>query len=153
MAAEKSVESFVARWAASKAFTLAVANAMPAESYDFKPQKEMRGYGELMVHIGQANVFYLSRLAKNPPAASLRSAKPDKDSAVKYLSDVFDWCAGVLSGLTQADLDKVYPGPNNAPGMSGWDLVMNVFIHTAHHRGYADVYLREKGITPPTYAV
>ena len=39
------------------------------------------------------------------------------------------------------------------PGMSGWDLVLNINIHTAHHRGYADVYLRDKGITPPTYAV
>jgi len=114
---------------------------------------QFAGFGPANVAGAHFNPSQFLVLAKNPPAASLRSAKPDKDSAVKYLSDVFDWCAGVLSGLTQADLDKVYPGPNNAPGMSGWDLVMNVFIHTAHHRGYADVYLREKGITPPTYAV
>jgi uncharacterized damage-inducible protein DinB len=153
-AAEKAVDSIMARWNAAKTFTLAVADAMPADSYDFKPKPEMRGYGELMVHIGQANVFYTSRMSKTPPPAAMKAPKPiDKESAKKYLSETFDWCASVLSSQTVADLDKSYQGLPNTPPMSGWDLVLNVFIHTAHHRGYADVYLREKGITPPTYAV
>lgn len=153
-AAEKSTDSMMARWNQSKVFTMQVADAMPAESYDFKPKPEMRGYGELMVHIGQANVFYISRMSKTPPPSTLKAPKPiDKASAQKYLSDTFDFCASVLGGLTTADLDKPYQGLPNTPPMSGWDLVFNVFIHTAHHRGYADVYLREKGITPPTYNV
>jgi uncharacterized damage-inducible protein DinB len=153
-AAEKANESIMARWNQSKVFTLQVADAMPADAYDFKPKPEMRGFGELMVHIGQANVFYTSRLSKTPPPSTLKAPKPiDKASARKYLADTFDFCGSVLSGLTTADLDKAYQGQPNTPAMSGWDLVLNVFIHTAHHRGYADVYLREKGITPPTYSV
>jgi hypothetical protein len=26
-------------------------------------------------------------------------------------------------------------------------------VHTAHTRGYSDMYLRNKGVKPPTYAV
>ena len=153
-AAEKANESIMARWNQAKTFTLQVADAMPADAYDFKPKAEMRPYGELMVHIGQANVFYLSRMAKNGVPDSLKAPKPiDKASAMKYLSDTFDFCASVLQPLSVADLDKGYAGRPGTPSMTGWDLVMNVFIHTAHHRGYADVYLREKGITPPTYNV
>ncbi len=147
-------ESVMARWNQAKVFTMLVADAMPADAYDFKPKPEMRPYGELMVHIGQANVFYLSRMAKAGVPDSLKAPKPiDKASAMKYLGDTFDFCASVLSPLSAADLDKAYAGRPGTPAMSGWDLVFNVFIHTAHHRGYADVYLREKGITPPTYNV
>lgn len=153
-AAEKANESIIARWKQSKVFTMQVADALPADAYDYKPKPEMRGYGELMVHIGQANVFYLSRMAKNGVPDTLKAPKPiDKASAMKYLSDTFDFCESVLSPLSVADLDKSYSGRPGTPGMMGWDLVFNVFIHTAHHRGYADVYLREKGITPPTYNV
>src|SRR5580692_11530445 len=85
-AAEKANESIMARWNQSKAFTMQVADALPADSYDFKVKPEMRGYGELMVHIGQANVFYLSRMAKNGVPDSLKAPKPiDKASAMKYL--------------------------------------------------------------------
>ena len=48
-AAEKGIDSIMARWNKSKVFTMQVADAMPADSYDFKPKPEMRGYGELMV--------------------------------------------------------------------------------------------------------
>jgi len=153
-AAEKANESIMARWNQSKVFTMQVAEAMAADSYDFKPKPEMRGYGELMVHIGQANVYYLSRMSKSGVPSSLKAPKPiDKASAQKYLGDTFDFCASVLSPLTAADLDKSYAGAPGTPALTGWDLVFNVFIHTAHHRGYADVYLREKGLTPPTYNV
>jgi uncharacterized damage-inducible protein DinB len=153
-AADGANSSIMARWNQSKVFTMQVADAMPGDAYEFKPKPEMRGYGELMVHIGQANVFYLSRMAKSGVPDSLKAPKPiTKENAQKYLADTFDFCASVLSPLGVADLDKSYAGRPGTPAMSGWDLVFNVFIHTAHHRGYADVYLREKGITPPTYNV
>lgn len=153
-AAEKSLESINERWSKGITFTLQVADAMPAESYDFKPMPEMRGYGELMRHIGDANMFYIGRLSKTPPPAALKPAKAfDKESSKKYLAATFDYCGELLKGATLADLDEVYRGRPNTPAYSGWDLVLNGFIHTAHHRGYADVYLRLKGITPPTYNV
>jgi uncharacterized damage-inducible protein DinB len=35
--------------------------------------------------------------------------------------------------------------------MTGFEWLWAYFTHTAHHRGQAEVYLRVKGITPPTY--
>lgn len=34
---------------------------------------------------------------------------------------------------------------------SGCDMLMAMLEHTAHHRASAEMYLREKGITPPEY--
>ena len=153
-AAEKSMESVMARWNQAKIFTLQVADAMPAASYDFKPTPEMRSFGEVMVHMGQAQVFYAGRMSKAAVPDEMKAPKvAEKEAAKKYLAATFDFCGAALSTMTAADLDKLYPGRPNTPPMSGWDLVLNSFIHTSHHRGYADVYLRLKGITPPTYNV
>jgi len=150
----KAVSVFVARWAKAKAFTLQVADAMPADSYDYKPKPEMREYGKLMQHIATNNAFYISRMKGGEMPANLQPPeKSDKETTAKYLTDSFDFCASVLEGLTEADLDKLYPGRPNTPPQTGWDWVLNAFIHTAHHRGYGEVYLREKGITPPRYSV
>jgi uncharacterized damage-inducible protein DinB len=154
-AATKDLEVVLDRWDKAKAFTLAVADAMPAESYDFKPKPEMRPYGELMVHIASGNAFYMSRLRGGELPESLRHPPKTIDPATarQFLTDSFDFCAGVLKSTSDAELNKSYPGRPNQPPATGWDWLLNAFIHTAHHRGYAEVYLREKGITPPRYSV
>jgi uncharacterized damage-inducible protein DinB len=142
LGAEKSLESIMARANAARAFTMLVASAMPAASY------------EVMVHIGQAQVFYVGRLSKTAVPDEMKAPKvAEKEAAQKYLAATFDYCDAALAALAPADLDKMFAGRPNTPSMSGWDLVLNSFIHTSHHRGYADVYLRMKGITPPTYSV
>jgi uncharacterized damage-inducible protein DinB len=154
IAGEKDASVFAARWEKAKVFTLQVADAMPADSYDFKPKPEMRGYGELMQHIGSGNTFYISRFNKGEVPDSLTPPKVfDKETTKKYLNDTFDFCAGLIKKMNDADLDKEYPGRPNTPSLTGWDWLLNAFIHTSHHRGYAEVYLREKGIKPPTYNV
>ncbi len=35
--------------------------------------------------------------------------------------------------------------------LTGRQLVLGMFVHTAHHRGKAEVYLRANGIKPPDY--
>src|ERR1700723_1204826 len=49
------IESFEKRWSAAKDLAVAVADAMPAESYDFKPVPAEMSFGEQILHIAQAN--------------------------------------------------------------------------------------------------
>jgi uncharacterized damage-inducible protein DinB len=149
----KVMEVFLNRWDKAKAFTLQVAEAMPAEGYAFNPKSELREYGKLMQHIAANNAFYISRFKGGLPDSMKPPEQSDKGTTLKYMTASFDYCAGVLKGLTEKDLDQPYPGRPNQPPQSGWDWVLHAFIHTAHHRGYAEVYLREKGITPPRYSV
>ena len=149
----KALEVFVNRWEKAKAFTLQVADAMPSDGYAFHPKPEMREFGKLMQHIGANNAFYISRFKGGLPDSMKAPAEFDKDTTMKFLAASFDYCGGVLKGITEKDLDQSYAGRPNQPSQSGWDWVLHAFIHTAHHRGYAEVYLREKGITPPRYSV
>jgi hypothetical protein len=58
----------------------------------------------------------------------------------------------VLDKMTQKDLfRKDLPLFKGLPPHSGTDICMRAYMHTAHHRGQAIVYLRVKGITPPTW--
>ena len=51
------------------------------------------------------------------------------------------------------DQSRYVAGNGKQPGVSGRDLVLNGFIHTAHHRAQAEIYLRVKNLEPPRYSV
>ncbi len=150
-AADKEIEIFVEHWKKSKALTLKVAEAMPSENYDYKPFPEARAFGGELQHLGQAEGFYLGRLGKGmAPAAPQNDIT--KATTVKYLTAVFDWAIGVVSQLTTEDLTKPF-GAGKGPSMTGLELLYQAMIHTAHTRGYGEMYLRNKGVVPPTYDV
>jgi uncharacterized damage-inducible protein DinB len=150
-AADKEIEIFVDHWKKSKALTLKVAEAMPAENYDYKPFADARPFGGELQHLGQAEGFYLGRLGKGAGPAAPKG-DTSKATTVKYLTDSFDWAIGVVGQLTAADLTKPF-GAGRGPAMTGLDLMYEAMIHTAHTRGYGEMYLRNKGVKPPEYDV
>ncbi len=172
-AQDAQIQDWVKWWENSKTYTLAIANAMPADQYNFVPFKNgdadaVRSFGEMMQHIAQAEGFYLGRFGKNgaapqPPrlagaAATKGKGKgpaldTSKEPTVKYMTELFDWSIGVVKALTPADLTATVGPPGKGAPMTGLDLLLNAMVHTGHTRGYADMYLRLKGITPPTYKV
>lgn len=141
-------QEMVKHWEIARDFTMAVADAMPADSYNFKPNPVEMSYGELMEHIALANANYVARAAgvKNPIA---KPTSADKDTAKKTLTESFDFCIKTIEGLTPEQLDHKSGSPGHQ--LSGREAVLGGFTHMAHHRGQAEVYLRVKGITPPTY--
>jgi uncharacterized damage-inducible protein DinB len=150
-AADKEIDVYTEHWRKSKALTLKVAEAMPSENYDYKPFADARPFGGELQHLAQAEGFYLGRLGKGRAPAAPKG-DTSKTTTVKYLTDSFDWAIGVVGKLTAADLTKDF-GDGRGPSMTGLDLLYEAMIHTAHTRGYAEMYLRNKGIVPPEYDV
>ena len=150
-------ETFGKHWKTSGEFTLAVANAMPAENYTFKPNPEEMDFGRVMMHIALANNMFFSRVSgqKNPTPEAIAAAYKDpkstfqKDDVIKFLTDSFAFCA---QALEQAPDDKLSAmlGPEGRQ-MSGAVTLWSAFTHTAHHRGQAEVYMRAKNVKPPSY--
>src|SRR5690349_7388359 len=55
--AQSSVKEALAKhWKTSGEFTVAVAEAMPAGSYSFRPNPEEMSFGQLMAHIANADL-------------------------------------------------------------------------------------------------
>jgi uncharacterized damage-inducible protein DinB len=147
---------FVRDWQISKQFTLDVANAMPADLYSFKPNPEEMTFGEQMIHIAGANVFRFNQITGIKPPFAFDPAKPpaaDKQNVLKLLDQSFDYVIDVLPKITSEQLQRTWHIPSwkgrNDP--DGRAMIVNMLVHTAHHRAQCDVYLRAKGIKPPDY--
>ena len=149
--ADREIEILVDHWKKSKDLTLKMAEVMPAENYDYKPFPEARSFGGELAHICQAEGYYLGQLGKGraPAAPAGDTSKP---AMVKLLTDTFDWSIGVVGQLSAADFTKPFGG-GKGPAMTGLELLYQTMIHTAHTRGYAEMFLRNKGVVPPTYNV
>lgn len=150
------MSDFVQDWKISKQFTLDVANAMPAEFYSFKPNAEERTFGEQMVHIAGSNVFRFQQITGIKPPFNFDPAKPgptDKPSVMKMLDQSFDYVISVLPQITPEQLRRTWhiPSWKGRTDPDGRAMIMNMFVHTAHHRAQCEVYLRVKGIKPPDY--
>jgi uncharacterized damage-inducible protein DinB len=150
-AADREIEILVDHWKKSKDLTLKMAEVMPAGNYDYKPFPEARSFGGELSHLAQAEGYYLGQLGKGraPAAPGSDTSKP---AMIKFVTDTFDWSIGVVGQLTAADLTKPF-GAGKGPAMTGLELLYQAMIHTAHTRGYAEMFLRNKGVVPPTYAV
>ena len=148
-AAEEDFKTlFLKHWQVAKEFTLAVAEAMPAESYEFRPNPEELSFGRLMTHIAEQN---------SNSCASATGTKPldeppvtDKSTAIRFLTETFDKCAQELDAMPPEQLGKeVYQFEGQSVFAS--EALWYTFTHMAHHRGQAEVYLRVKNIKPPAW--
>ena len=152
-------DALIKHWKTSGEFTIAVAKAMPAESYSFRPNPEEMSFGQLMAHIASADLSACANASgmarPTVPAAIAAWAKTpstvdvDKDTAVQFLTDTLDFCNKAVAAMTPEKLDTVTGPP--ARNLTGFEWLWAYFTHTAHHRGQAEVYLRVKGIKPPAY--
>jgi uncharacterized damage-inducible protein DinB len=106
-------------------------------------------FGQLISHIATTNYQFCAGLKDtDPPALPSSTAKAD---VVKFLSDSFDYCSAIIPTLTAVQLDNAHNSPDgNLPGR---EVLLAMYIHVAHHRGQAEIYLRDKGIRPPSYRI
>ena len=148
-AAEGAAGEYAKHLDALGKLSVAVAQAMPPDQYGFKPHPESMTFGELMGHIATTNFQFCAGLRDTDPPAM--SSPTDKDGYVKFLSDSFAYCATVIPGMTAEQLDRKHNSPDgNLPGR---EVLLAMYIHVAHHRGQAEIYLRDKGIRPPGYRI
>ena len=151
-------DALVKHWKVTADFTMAVAKAMPVESWGFRPNAEEMRFGELFPHIASANFNACSNAsgAQRPPVpeeiqkAMAEKRPADRDLVLKFLADSFKFCNDIVSNMTTEKLEGVTGLTTRK--MSGFEWLWAYFTHTAHHRGQAEVYLRVKGIKPPEYA-
>jgi uncharacterized damage-inducible protein DinB len=136
-------------FAALGKMSVAVAQAMPPEQYSFRPHPDSMSFGQLMSHIATTNYQFCAGL-KDSDAPALPSPT-EKDAIVKFLSDSFEYCSGVIPDLTDAQMSQTHNSPDGR--LPGREVLLAMYIHVAHHRGQAEIYLRDKGIQPPRYMI
>ena len=147
-----TVEELIGDWKISKEFTIAVAEKMPAEHWDFKPNPEQMSFGEQMAHIAFAQAFRFAQLTDSKPPFPFPKETLDKPATLKLLNTSFDYVIATLPKITPEQMVRTFKVDwKGRPEVNGRQMMMNMFVHTAHHRAQCEVYLRLKNIKPPDY--
>jgi hypothetical protein len=122
------------------------AEKMPEDQYDFKPTPDMQSFKERVAHIAVSNMM-CSTLKGEPKTLDAKTLKSKAD-VVAALKDGFATCDAVINNLTDADaVTMVASGRGSRSKLAmGWGLV----AHTNELYGYICVYMRLKGIVPPS---
>jgi len=138
------------KWENAKAYALKMADLMPAENYDFRSVEDVMSFKEQLLHIAD-NMKWLSsaflfNTAKN---GAFDTATMDKAAVRKVIFNAYDQALSVHHKLSQKQLNEVVPffaGP-----MTRRQILILMHDHQTHHVGQLVVYLRLKGIKPPSY--
>jgi uncharacterized damage-inducible protein DinB len=148
-AASGNAGEYSKHFAALSQLSIAVAQAMPSDQYGFRPHPESMDFGQLMSHIATTNYQFCAGL-KDSETPALPSPT-EKERVVGFLKDSFDYCSAAISGLSDEALSKTHNSPDGR--LPGREVLLAMYIHVAHHRGQAEIYLRDKGIRPPSYMI
>jgi len=144
-------------WSVVRDNLLKMAEKMPAENYSFRPTPEIENFGQRMAHIAGANLFIcqgvMGRQATPRPDAGAAS----KAELIALLKQASAACDSAFDSLSDAAaMEKISsrlggPFPPQ-PTRTKLATLNNMVRHSNEVYGYMCVYLRLKGIVPPSSA-
>lgn len=137
-----------------KDFT-SLADAMPEDKWNFKPQGEfsnVRTFGEQVKHVACANEAWGKKLRGEkslPEHCDTGGPNPAKTKAevMAYLKQTFQMVDQGVSATNAGNLMQSLTGPY--AGENRLEVVNSALWHTTDHYGQLVVYLRMNGIVPP----
>src|SRR5258708_35135441 len=125
------------------------AKKMPEEEYAFKPDPAVRSFGQILGHIADADYLFCSAvLGENSPSPAIEKTKTTKAELTSALHDAFAYCNRAYEKLTDAnanELVKAFGQERNKLGVLWFNA-----SHNLEHYGNLVVYMRLKGIVPPS---
>ena len=134
-------------YAAAKNNLIKAAEKMPADGYDFKASPDVRTFGALIGHIADSQTRSCSA-AKGDVKQANASSKTSKDDLVAALKASFDECDSALESLTDTNATEMIKFRNGQRSRLG-ALIANL-VHDNEEYGYLAVYMRLKGVVPPS---
>ena len=143
-------------WSVVRDNLLKMAEKMPAETYGFKPAPEIESFGQRLAHIAGANLSICEGIngRARPFTRPAATSKPELVALLKQSSAA---CDAVFDSLSDAGaLEKISsrlggPFPPE-PTRTKLSTLYNMIRHSNQMYGYMCVYLRLKGIVPPSSA-
>ena len=129
--------------------TIAAAEVMPADKYDYKPTPAQVPFGHWVSHATQANYSLCSKLTDaTAPEAGVKETDP-KDKLIAALKQSFDFCSAQLPKLQDSQLANEITLFHDRKGTKG-QAVLELSADWADHYAQMASYLRLNGLLPPT---
>jgi len=130
---------------------ISLADAMPAESYTWKPSADAMPVGQVFAHIARYNFFYpASSMAIPAPAAidlDTLEAMRTKAQIVALLRQSAEHVRRSLSALSTEELSKSTTLYERT--VPKWAVMMQLVAHMNEHLGQSIAYARSNNVVPP----
>jgi uncharacterized damage-inducible protein DinB len=141
---------------------VALAEAIPADKYGWRPSAEVRSVSEVLMHVAVANLLIPPALGATPPAgvalppdmpaamAWMREREAQvtaKDDVIRELRQSVDYAAAAARALPSPAMeDEIdlfgFPASRRA-------YLLILLTHNHEHLGQSIAYARSVGVTPP----
>ena len=148
------------QFSSSQRLLTKLADVMPADAYDYRPTPEVAPFVARIAHVAASNFALCATLLGQPnPKAGVDLEKTiaDKSAATTVLAESFAFCNGYAKNLSASTLGDTYtsnvvtpdgkrtPTPTNRAGLFAY-----LVNHNNEMYGYLAMYLRLKGLVPPS---
>jgi uncharacterized damage-inducible protein DinB len=135
---------------------VALADAMPADRYGFRPTDGafdgVRSFGEQVKHVACSNFAFFNEVEGSEPPAGCASGGPHaartKVELLAYLRESFTYAARVIGEMTSTNALQPTDGPYGGESTRLAVTTLAVW-HASDHYGQLVVYMRMNGLVPP----
>ncbi len=131
---------------------LSLAEAIPAEKYNWRPAEGVRSVSETLMHVAAANYFIASRLGTPMPEGidprNFEAEVTGKDEVIDVLRESFDYLHTVVEATEDASMEEMVEwfGGSEATVRS---VLLFLPMHPTEHLGQLIAYARMNDVTPP----
>ena len=130
---------------------IALAEAMPPESYTWSPMEGVMEVGQVYMHVVRYNYLYPTQNMGLEAPPGLRMEEMEgvraKEEVIRALRASMDWVREAVAGLDSGELQ----GETQLYGRTvpRWKVLVQLVSHMNEHLGQSIAYARMNGIVPP----
>ena len=130
---------------------VALAEAITAEKFAWRPAPGVRSTSEVLMHIAMANFYLLSvtgpKLPSDLKSSDMEKTVTAKAEVISWLKRSLDAVKSARAGLKPADLQRRVKV--NGKGATVDGMYLRIIVHANEHMGQLVAYARMNGIVPP----
>ncbi len=144
-------EGYDGEWGHVSRQLIALAEAIPADKYSWRPGPGVRSISEVLMHIAQSNFYLLSVTGPKMPSDmakdNLEKTVTSKAAVIADLKRSFDAVKTARAQLKPDDLERKVTIDGKTVPVDG--MYLRILVHDNEHMGQLVAYARMNGIVPP----
>ena len=144
-------EGYDGEWGHVSRQLMALAEAIPADKYTWRPAPGVRSVSEVFMHIALANFYLLSVTGpKMPPditSVEMEKTVTSKAEVIRYLDRSLNAVKTARAQLKPGDLERKVKIEGKTVPVDG--MYLRIIVHDNEHMGQLVAYARMNGIVPP----
>jgi len=142
-----AVGSVVPLFEMVKGYIIAAAEQMPEEKYSYRPNAEVRTFGQIVGHVAMTQYWFCNGATGQGQEPGNYEELPTKAEMVQAIKAAFEYCAGAYAMNDARAMEEVELWGET--GTRLWVLNYNM-AHAWEHYGNLVTYMRANDMVPPS---